>query len=135
MNPKPPPREEEQSIRARKAEMFERTESPKPTGPTSPTKPFAVYLRETPATPLSGMTKAILWAVGALVVLLLIVGFLRAGRSRTPRRVTASGILTLDPGRSSRTLIPTTVLSKNLASKAPHSFGLIMPQREGLPVS
>lgn len=83
MNPKPPPREQEQSIRARKEQLYEEDEAPISTEGKA-TKPFETYLREVPAAPLSAATKAILWAVGAVVVLLLIVTLLRATGGQTP---------------------------------------------------
>lgn len=61
------PREQEQSIKARKREIFEEEESS-----FGPRKPFAEYLAKTEATPLSTAQKATLWGVGALVVLLLL---------------------------------------------------------------
>jgi hypothetical protein len=80
MTPKQPPREQEQSIRARKEELYDEQPAPaRPVG-TEPKKPFAVYVRETPAAPLSGLVKAALWAVGAVVVLLLIATLLRGSR-------------------------------------------------------
>jgi hypothetical protein len=91
MTPKPPPREQEQSIRARKEQLYEEDEAPKAEAAAKATKPFEVYLREVPATPLSATTKLILWSVGAVVVLLLIVTLLRTtGRQPTaPRKAEA----------------------------------------------
>ncbi|SIO30430.1 hypothetical protein SAMN05444166_3631 [Singulisphaera sp. GP187] len=64
------PREQEQSIKARKREIFEEEQS------FGPRKPFADYLARTEATPLSTGQKAVLWGVGALVVLLLLAALL-----------------------------------------------------------
>ena len=74
MSTKPPPREQEQTIRTRKQFLFDAEEVPVVDGdPSRPRKSFAEYLRETPATPLNGLTKAAVWGAGALVVLLLIL--------------------------------------------------------------
>ena len=58
--------EQEISIRRRGHELFVE----EPTGPAGPAKPFSEYLRETPATPLSGGVKAGLWAVALVAALL-----------------------------------------------------------------
>lgn len=71
MTQKPPPREQEQSIRARKAQMFEDDEqSSVPGAPARVSKPFAAHLRETPAKPMGNGIKAMLWVAGAVVLLL-----------------------------------------------------------------
>lgn len=59
---------QEQSIKARKHQLFEAD------APTvfSSGRPFKAFLRETPAAPLSGLTKAMLWAAGVVVTLVLI---------------------------------------------------------------
>ena len=75
--PKTAPREQEQSIRARKQLIFGEEELPGQ-GRRATTKPFSEYLRTTPPAPLSTATKAMLWAVGAVVVLLLIAVLLKA---------------------------------------------------------
>jgi hypothetical protein len=62
------PREQEQSIKDRKKLIYD--DDPKPISATVG-KPFALYLRETPAEPLSGLMKAALWAAGVVVILLL----------------------------------------------------------------
>ena len=64
------PREQEQSIKARKREIFEEEQS------FGPRKPFADYLAMTEAIPLSTGQKAALWGIGALVVLLLLAALL-----------------------------------------------------------
>lgn len=73
MSTKPPPREQEQTIKTRKQLLFDADEplvgDDESTGPR---KSFAEYVRETPAAPLNGLTKAALWGAAALVVLLLI---------------------------------------------------------------
>ena len=60
------PREQEQSIKARKHELFAQEQE------YGPQRPFSAYLKETPATPLTGVQKGILGAVLALVVLVLL---------------------------------------------------------------
>src|SRR5205823_6242612 len=69
------PRESDQSIDARKQEMFR--EEPKAVAVVT-SKPFAAYLRETPAKPLPPGTKMMLVGAGAVVVLLF-AGTLWAG--------------------------------------------------------
>jgi hypothetical protein len=63
------PREQEQSIKARKREIFEEEQQ------LGPQRPFSAYLKSTPAMPMTGMQKGILGAVLALVVLLLLAAF------------------------------------------------------------
>jgi hypothetical protein len=61
--------EQEISIKEREHELYVKpldAETPKPV------KPFPVYLRETPAEPLSPTTKAILWMVGIIVTMLFL---------------------------------------------------------------
>jgi hypothetical protein len=72
-----PPREQEQSIRARKQLLFENDAAVQPVVERKERKPFAVHLRETPAAPLSGGAKALLWGAGAIVMLLLVATLLR----------------------------------------------------------
>lgn len=48
-----------------------------PEGEAGGSKTFADYLRETPPAPLDPMTKAILWGVGVVVVLLMIAAILK----------------------------------------------------------
>ncbi len=66
---------EEQKIKARKALLYD--DDPVQAGPTGPSKPFTAYLRETPAAPLPGAVKAGLWALGVLVILLLVGAVLK----------------------------------------------------------
>jgi hypothetical protein len=47
-----------------------------------PRKPFKVYLRETPADPLSPGVKVLLWVAGLLVAALLIAALVRGPRPR-----------------------------------------------------
>ncbi|WP_406698754.1 hypothetical protein V5E97_07695 [Singulisphaera sp. Ch08] len=77
------PREQEQSIKARKREIFEEEQS------FGPRKPFADYLATTEPTPLSTGQKATLWAVGALVVLLLMAALLTMPGPRSGPRTSS----------------------------------------------
>ena len=76
--------EQELSIREREQELFvepQETPTEKP-----PVKPFPIYLRETPANPMSSAVKVILWIVGIAVLLLFCVALWRTQRpSRLPR--------------------------------------------------
>jgi hypothetical protein len=75
-------REQEQSIRARKQLLFEDDE-PRRSGPDlepRTSKSFSEYLRTTPAAPLSGGARAVLWGTGLIVVLLFIASLLKRGR-------------------------------------------------------
>ena len=92
----------DQSIKARKGQLFEAKTS---TEVTSKSKTFTEYVKDTPPTPMSPAVKAALWAVAVLVVLLFLGALFggrsrgsKAGRARTPsgrREVMAS--LDLDP--------------------------------------
>lgn len=80
------PREsEEQSIKARKNQLFE--EQSRQAAPSGPKKPIQIYLRDTPAMPISQGVKATLWVVAALVLLLFLAALMtrgaRPGRPRT----------------------------------------------------
>jgi hypothetical protein len=88
MNPKPPPREQEQSIRARKQQLFEADEATTTEAEAAaPRKPFSFYLQQTPAAPLSSGTKFVLWGAGALVLVALAITVFLASRPRqTPTR-------------------------------------------------
>ena len=66
------PREQEQSIKARKKELFDR-ESKVAAGPR---RRFSEYIAATPPAPLSGGLKAALWCVGAVVLLLFLATLL-----------------------------------------------------------
>jgi len=81
MAPDPPhQRTQEQSIKARKHQLFESDEQVA----AGPRQSFADCLRQTPATPLSAPVKAGLWAVGTLVILLLAAALATSG-NRKPR--------------------------------------------------
>ncbi len=61
--------EQEISIKSRSHEVFAKAE-PEVRGRS--TKPFPVYLRETPASPMSGVVRAMLWAAAIVVALLFL---------------------------------------------------------------
>src|SRR6476620_11448681 len=67
--------EQEHSIKARAGELF--VEPPRPES-GKPVKPFPVYLRETPAVPLSTATQIVLWIVGVIVAVLFSAAIWRA---------------------------------------------------------
>ena len=60
--------EQEHSIKTRAHELFVR----QPEDGNRPTKPFPVYLRETPASPMSSTVKAMLWFAGIIVGILFL---------------------------------------------------------------
>ncbi len=76
-----PQTSQEQSIKERKRELFEVRES----APLEQRDSFQAHLRDTPAAPLSGLEKGLLWSAGVLVMLLLVVA-LSSGRAPRVRR-------------------------------------------------
>jgi hypothetical protein len=82
-------REQEQSIRDRKRQLFEDDDDDLPSGSRSGSagtataplvaRPFADYLRTTPPTPLSQGAKAALWTAGAIVLALFALALTRVG--------------------------------------------------------
>jgi hypothetical protein len=74
--------EEEHSIRERSNELYVDATAD---GPARSTKPFPVYLRETPAQPLSAGIKAMFWAIGLIVVLLFLAALWRVSHRHVPR--------------------------------------------------
>ena len=74
-----PPRDHDPSIKARKQQLYD---DPADAAPTGPRRSFAEVLKATPAAPLSGGTKASLWAVGVLVALLLGAALVKSSRPR-----------------------------------------------------
>ncbi len=80
--------EQELSIREREQELFvEPQETP---AAEPPVKPFPVYLRETPADPMSTGVKVILWIVGIAVLLLFGVALWRTQRPSRLRRTSSA---------------------------------------------
>jgi hypothetical protein len=89
--------EQDLSIKAREHELYLK---PLPEVAARPVKPFPVYLRETPAEPLSPATKAILWTVGIVVALLFLAALWRVSHGhltrpsmRTPRPASRTATL------------------------------------------
>ena len=76
-----PSRTQEQSIKARKNDLFE---VDRPLGDAGPRRSFRDYLKTTPAEPLSNLLKALLWTLGTVVVVLLIIA-LATGGPRKPK--------------------------------------------------
>ena len=85
----PNQRTQEQSIKARKHELYEADE---PDGSTGPRLSFQECLRTTPADPLSPLLKALLWTVGTVVILLLIAALATSG-AKKPRPKRVSGFV------------------------------------------
>ena len=80
--------EQELSIREREREIFvEPRETPVA---VPPVKPFPIYLRETPADPMSSEVTVILWIVGVAVLLLFCVALWRTQRPSRPRRTSGA---------------------------------------------
>jgi hypothetical protein len=83
-----PQRTQEQSIKARKRELYEDDEPLDAS--TGPRRSFRDCLRTTPADPLSIPLKALLWVMGTLVILLLLAALATSGQKK-PRPKSASG--------------------------------------------
>ncbi|MDB5352664.1 MAG: hypothetical protein JWN86_3911 [Planctomycetota bacterium] len=79
-----PPREQEQSIKDRKRLLYDDDEPP--VSASADSKPFAVYLRETPARPLSAPVKAALWAAAIAVGLLLAGALMKSTQGKPPTK-------------------------------------------------
>jgi hypothetical protein len=75
--------EQEHSIKVRSNELYV---DDSPVAPEQVTKPFPVYLRETPARPLSGGIKAIFWTLGIIVALLFVAALWRVAHHQVPKR-------------------------------------------------
>jgi hypothetical protein len=85
-----PPRTQEQSIKARKHELFEADEPLD--GSNGPRRSFQECLRTTPADPLPTLLKGLLWTIGTIVILILIVA-LATGGHKKPRPKPVSGFV------------------------------------------
>jgi hypothetical protein len=107
--------EQEISIKEREHELYVQ---PSADPNAKPVKPFEVYLRETPAEPLSPATKAILAVVGILVGLLFVAALWRATTHHTP----AARIRKIAPAVKT-TLIRTPSLLPVLASRPSGLWG------------
>src|SRR4051812_22440445 len=79
-DPTIPQTSQEQSIKERKQELF--AEEPVL---VEHRESFETYLKTTPAAPLSGLARGILWAVGVLVVLLLVAALWNGWSTRPAR--------------------------------------------------
>jgi hypothetical protein len=75
--------EQEHSIKSRARELFVKEE---PASANRPTKPFPVYLRETPALPMSSTVKAMLWFAGIIVALLFLAAVVKLSIRYGPGR-------------------------------------------------
>jgi hypothetical protein len=82
----PHQRTQEQSIKARKHQLYEDDEPIRTAGPR---KSFQDCLRERPADPLSPLVKGILWVVGSVVILLLVAALATGGGKKKARPRTA----------------------------------------------
>ena len=91
-----PPREQEQSIKDRKRLLYDDDDAPV-SALAVERKPFSVYLRETPARPLSGGVKAALWAAAIIAALLLAGAVMKSTQGKPPSKKRAE----LMPVRSS----------------------------------
>jgi hypothetical protein len=89
--------EQEISIKAREHELYVPDSDPN----AKAVKPFAVYLRETPAEPLSLTTKAILWTVGTAVALLFLAACWRVAMHHAP----ASSVRKTRPAKKTAMLL------------------------------
>ena len=81
-------RTQEQSIKARKHQLFE--DEDLPSASATPSLPFPELLRVTPAEPLAPPVKALLWGVGTVVVLLLLAALVTSGGKRKAPKPSAS---------------------------------------------
>jgi len=81
--------EQELSIKEREQQLYDEPHEAPPVRP--PAKPFPIYLRETPAVPMSSGVKATLWIV-AIVVLLLLIAALWRTQHRTRIRRSAPAV-------------------------------------------
>ena len=75
--------EQEHSIKVRSNELYVEDA---PAVPDRATKPFPVYLRETPARPISMGLKAIFWMIGAIVAVLFLAALWRVAHHQAPKR-------------------------------------------------
>jgi hypothetical protein len=75
--------EQEHSIKSRAHEVFAKQDEETT---NRATKPFPVYLRETPAFPMSATVKAMLWFAGIIVGLLFLAAVLKLSIRYAPKR-------------------------------------------------
>ena len=90
--------EQEHSIKARSHELFV-DDTPVA---QQVTKPFPVYLRETPAQPLSAGVKALFWVLGVVVAVLFLAALWRVahrhGHKPSAARADARTVMILGAG-------------------------------------
>lgn len=102
-----PPRnipEQEHSIKARSHELFVEDA---PLNPAGATKPFSVYLRETPAHPLSPWIRALFWVIGIVVGALFLMAIWRVSHRQAARpRTGAAPVKAAMSGDVSRAVSP-----------------------------
>lgn len=75
-----PQRTQEQSIKARKRDLFD-ADAPD-VDDSGPRRSFQDCLKATPADPLSALVKAALWVVGTVVILLLVAALATGGKKK-----------------------------------------------------
>jgi hypothetical protein len=97
-----PIRSQEQSIKARKSQLFDADEPVRDAG-AGPRRSFQECLKTTPADPLSTMVKALLWTVGVVVALLLVFALATSG----PRKPKPKPVSWIVPSPIDRTEFPT----------------------------
>jgi hypothetical protein len=68
------PETQEQSIKARKHQLFE---PDAPAVEVGSGRSFKDFVRTTPATPMSGLTRAALWAAGVVLALVVVAALLK----------------------------------------------------------
>jgi hypothetical protein len=83
------PEQQDQSIKARKRQLFEERE---PVRDGSATQPFSVYLRATAGAPMSQGAKVVIWTLAVVVVLLFLAALFgpRPTRPRAGPRVSTA---------------------------------------------
>ena len=87
---------QDQSIKVRKSQLFEAGDK----GVEPPTtRPVTEYLKDTPATPLSGLEKAGLWTAAVVVGLLLLAALFNGRNKPRPRQLRPRGVQAV-PGQS-----------------------------------
>ncbi len=102
------PGDQDQSIKDRRRLLYDDEELPSQGAkPSVESKPFVAHLRSTPAAPLGGGMKALLWGMGIVVALLFAAS---VWKSQNP---------TLRPGRGPANSGPRRRTSDNATTPAP----------------
>jgi hypothetical protein len=115
---------QEQSIKARKTELFEEESRD---GEGGPVRPFRAYLETTPAAPLSLGVRASLWSTGVLVALLFVAGA-AGGKTRAkvpeglvvPVNARPSAIASIKPASAPKPAIASIKVEKPNNSPRPN---------------